>query len=79
MYVKLDVALIVALLEHAVVEDVCDLGDLPWRVHYRHLLHYPDRSLLLLLCLLLLLGLWYLWLLAVDDFPRDCIQAADGA
>ena len=29
MNVKLDVALVVALLEHAVVEDVRDLGDLP--------------------------------------------------
>lgn len=41
--------LITALLKHSIVENVGDLADFAWRVHNRHLLKNPNRSLNLLL------------------------------
>ncbi len=49
MDMEFDIALVIAFLEHSVVEDVRYLRDLTWRVHNWHLLHDANWSLCKLL------------------------------
>ena len=82
MNMKLYVALVIALFEHSIVENVCYLWDFTWWVHDRNLLHNTNGSLhwLLLRYHLSLLDLRLLFIVislirrSINYFSRYCIQ-----